>query len=80
MEQIEALEAETHLPTLLDRVARGESLTITRDGIPVALLVPVETDRSRARQAVARVAERRRHIKGAPLEQLMESVHERHRY
>lgn len=80
MESIEALETETDLPTLLDRVARGESLTITRNGIPVALLVPVQTDRSRARQAVARVAERRRHIEGAPLEELMESVHENHGY
>ncbi len=79
MKSIEALEAETYLPTLLDRVARGESLTITRNGIPVALLVPVETDRSRARQAVARISERRRHIKGAPLAELLESVHEGHR-
>lgn len=80
MESIEALEAKTPLPTLLDRVARGESLTITRNGIPVALLVPVETDRSRAREAVARIAERRRHIKGARLEQIRDSVHENHRY
>ncbi len=80
MESIGAFEAKTHLPKLLDRVARGESVTITRHGKPVALLVPAETDRSRAREAVARISERRRHIKGAPLAELLESVHEGHRY
>ncbi|WP_431269331.1 type II toxin-antitoxin system Phd/YefM family antitoxin [Dankookia sp. P2] len=39
---IGAYEAKTHLSALLDRVARGESLTITRNGKPVARLVPAE--------------------------------------
>jgi prevent-host-death family protein len=38
---IGAFEAKTHLSDLLDRVARGEKITITRHGIPAALLVPV---------------------------------------
>ncbi len=33
-------EAETQLPRLLDRIARGERGTITRHGVPVAMLVP----------------------------------------
>lgn len=37
-----AYEAKTHLAALLDRVERGESLTITRNGRPVARLVPVD--------------------------------------
>lgn len=80
MKSIGAFEAKTHLPKLLDRVADGERLTITRRGRPVALLVPVETDQARAREAVARIAKRRRHIKGASLDQLIASVHEGHRY
>lgn len=80
MESIGAFDAKTHLSKLLDRVARGESVTITRHGKPVALLVPVKTDRARAREAVARISERRRQIKGAPLAELLESVHEGHRY
>lgn len=44
MENIGAYEAKTHLPKLLERVSRGESLTITRRGRPVARLVPVEDD------------------------------------
>jgi len=35
-------EAKTHLSDLLDRVARGERITITRHGVPAALLKPVE--------------------------------------
>jgi prevent-host-death family protein len=41
METIGAFEAKTHLASLLDRVAKGEKITITRHGIPAALLVPV---------------------------------------
>jgi len=41
MEMIGAFEAKTHLSALLDRVANGEKITITRHGVPVALLVPV---------------------------------------
>ena len=80
MVQIGAYEAKTHLPRLLDRVARGESLTITRHGKPVARLVPVTGDRERAREAAARIVERRRHIKRAPLADLMATIHEGHRY
>ena len=41
MESIGAFDAKTHLSALLDRVAKGETITITRHGIPAALLVPV---------------------------------------
>lgn len=80
MERIGSYEAKTHLPQLLDRVARGESLTITRHGRPVAHLVPVDTHRERVREAAARIVERRRHLERAPLAELMASTHEGHRY
>jgi prevent-host-death family protein len=41
MATIGAYDAKTHLAQLLDRVERGERITITRHGRPVALLVPV---------------------------------------
>ncbi|SNB75003.1 prevent-host-death family protein [Arboricoccus pini] len=48
-----AFEAKTHLSALLERVARGEAITITRHGRPVARLVPaVEADRARISQAI----------------------------
>ena len=80
MELIEACEAKTHLPRLLDRVVRGESLIITRHGKPVARLTPLVTDRERAQQAARRIMERREHLTRAPLAELMTTVHERHKY
>lgn len=40
MQTVGAYEAKTHLPQLLDEVAQGKSITITRHGVPVAMLVP----------------------------------------
>jgi prevent-host-death family protein len=52
MGSIGSFEAKTHLPALLERVVQGERITITKRGIPVALLVPIENapliDRKRA--------------------------------
>ncbi|RMF70409.1 MAG: type II toxin-antitoxin system prevent-host-death family antitoxin [Alphaproteobacteria bacterium] len=45
MSTIGAYEAKTHLPKLLDRVAKGERITIARHGTPVAVLEPVEQAR-----------------------------------
>ncbi|MBW2000642.1 MAG: type II toxin-antitoxin system prevent-host-death family antitoxin [Deltaproteobacteria bacterium] len=42
METVGAYEAKTHLPKLLERVSRGERITITRHGVPVAVLQPPE--------------------------------------
>jgi prevent-host-death family protein len=41
MKSIGAFEAKTHLSELLERVSQGEKITITRHGVPTALLVPV---------------------------------------
>ena len=44
MQTVGSGEAKTELPRLLDRVAQGESVTITKHGVPVARLVPVEEE------------------------------------
>ena len=41
MLEVGSYEAKTHLPRLLERVAKGERITITKHGVPVALLIPV---------------------------------------
>ncbi len=38
MTTVGAYEAKTHLPKLLNRVAKGEKIIITKHGIPVAVL------------------------------------------
>jgi prevent-host-death family protein len=40
MKTVGAYEAKTHLSRLLDEVAAGETIVITRHGTPVAQLVP----------------------------------------
>jgi prevent-host-death family protein len=40
MSTIGAYDAKTHLSELLKRVAKGERITITRHGVPVAVLQP----------------------------------------
>jgi prevent-host-death family protein len=58
-----AFEAKTHLSDLLDRVGRGEKITITRHGIPAAMLVPVEESKTmRSHQEI--VADMRKLRKG----------------
>jgi prevent-host-death family protein len=42
-----AYEAKTNLPELLRRVEKGERITITRHGHPVAELVPASDERRR---------------------------------
>jgi prevent-host-death family protein len=45
METVGAYEAKTHLPKLLERVLKGERITITKHGIPVAVLLPHEPNK-----------------------------------
>jgi prevent-host-death family protein len=40
MDTVGAYEAKTHLPKLLERVMKGERITITKHGMPVAVLQP----------------------------------------
>jgi prevent-host-death family protein len=54
MQTVGSYEAKTHLPALLDRVAQGEQITITRHGVPVAILVPPEGTRKADVQAAIR--------------------------
>ena len=50
---IGAYEAKTHFSSLLEKVAAGEEITITKHGNPVAKLVPVKRELTPAeRQAI----------------------------
>ncbi len=40
METVGAYQAKKHLNQLLNRVAKGEQITITKHGVPVATLQP----------------------------------------
>jgi prevent-host-death family protein len=55
---IGTFEAKTHLTQLLDRVAAGEQITITRHGTPIARLVPAKPTGSRdIRETISKLKE-----------------------
>ena len=82
MREVQASEAKTHLPRLLDEVERGETIVITRHGRPIARIVP-ETDRRRAdyERAVQDFKVLRRRLAGrVTLQELLSTRHEGHKY
>jgi prevent-host-death family protein len=54
MTTVGAYDAKTHLPQLLERVARGEKILITRHGEAVAMLVPAQAEKKPDVRAVLR--------------------------
>ena len=46
MNKVDVHEAKTLLPRLLDRVAKGHQVTITKHGVPVAILGPFKPEKS----------------------------------
>ena len=66
MKTVGAFQAKTQLSQLLDQVEKGESVTITRHGRPVAVLTPVAPARS-AKTGEQWVAEMKRLRKGTTL-------------
>ena len=55
MKKVGVYEAKTHLPSLLDEVERGDTVTITRHGRPVARLVPVDARRKDVAETIAAI-------------------------
>ncbi|ADG05157.1 type II toxin-antitoxin system Phd/YefM family antitoxin [Kyrpidia tusciae] len=67
MKQIGAYEAKVHLSELLDQVAQGETILITKKGKPVAKMVPVESDEWTWEKIVHRLYQLRKNVKpGTP--------------
>lgn len=65
MKSVGAFEAKTHFNELLKKVSEGETIRITRRGIPVAKLVPDVEEGQRDLKKI--VAEFRRIRRGASL-------------
>ena len=64
MKTVGAYEAKTHLSQLLDRVINGESITITKHGVPVAVLQPPESTRKAdPREVISKLREFRKKCK-----------------
>jgi len=62
MESVGAYEAKTHLPRLLDEVATGKSVLITKHGSPVAKLVPAFREGPPAGEVIRSLREARKGV------------------
>ncbi len=84
--QISVEEADTKLSDLLDRVERGEEVTIARAGRPVARLVatPPAHDAAAARAAENAIVSLREDIRRESgtftIEEILSSIHEGRKY
>jgi prevent-host-death family protein len=75
MQTVGAYEAKTSLSKLLERVNKGEIISITKHGVAVAILQPPATaKKSNPRQAIAalRMFRDKHSLKGIPLRELIE--------
>ena len=75
METVGAYEAKTRLPKLLERVIRGERITITKHGVPVAVLQPpLPLRKTEPRRVIAELRKfREKHtLKGLSIRDMIE--------
>jgi len=81
MREVQASEAKTHLPRLLDEVERGETVVITRHGRAIARIVP-ETDRRQEEidKAIESIKALRKHTGRITVDELLSARHEGHKY
>jgi prevent-host-death family protein len=81
MREVQASDAKTHLPQLLDDVEAGETIVITRHGKPIARLVPDEEHRkAEAAAAVEAIRALRKRMVKATLDEILAWRHEGHKY
>jgi prevent-host-death family protein len=81
MREIQASEAKTHLPQLLDEVERGETLLITRHGRAIARIVPEAQQRqTEVDQAIEEIKALRTRIGKVTLKEIISARHEGHKY
>ena len=75
MKTVGAFEAKTHFAELLDQVAKGATIEITRRGIPIAKLSPASPEqRKDPREVANRIRELRKgcRLEGMTVRQLIE--------
>jgi len=60
VDSVSSGDARSHLPALLERVSQGESIQITRRGIPVAVLIPAKPQAKDARKVMEQIRKFRR--------------------
>jgi prevent-host-death family protein len=75
MKTIQASEAKTHFLRILDKVEKGESVTVSRHGKAVARIIPIPSSedvrRERIERAMANIREIRKRTKPLSVEEIL---------
>ena len=79
--EVQASEAKTHLPQLLDEVERGETFIITRHGRPIARIISEAHRRQQEiDEAIADIKELGKQTGGATVEEILSLIREGRKY
>ena len=65
MQTIGVYETKTKLAAVLDQVCKGDSFTITRHGVPIAILSPADSSASNVNETIAAIRVLRKEFTGA---------------
>jgi len=79
--EVQASDAKTHLPRLLDEVERGETIIITRHGRPIARIVPEASQRQREiDDAIDDIRELAKHSGKITVDEILSLIREGRKY
>jgi prevent-host-death family protein len=79
--EVQASEAKTHLPQLLDEVERGETIIITRHGRAIARIIPEAHQRQEEiDQAIGDIKELGKETGKASIEEILSLIREGRKY
>ena len=82
METIGSYEAKTHFPRLLRKVEKGKTYSITRNGVPVAVLSPCESNEEKPdlKSVTQRIKELRKYSRLPSDTSIKDLINEGRRY
>ena len=72
MKTVGVFEAKTHFSALIEEARAGARITITKNGEPVAQIVPVAEPRSKASKAMRRILSTRASLGGMTIRELID--------
>jgi prevent-host-death family protein len=72
MKTVGVFEAKTHFSALIEEARAGETIVVTKNGEPVAQIMPFEERRSERSEAMRRILSRRIPLDGLSIRELIE--------
>ncbi len=72
MKTVGIFEAKTHFSALIEEAREGATITVTKNGEPVAQIVPVQERRSEASEAMRRILSTCAKLDGLTIREMIE--------